>query len=65
MPCVDHDYKNCPAYIELGNGEQCKQAGCQRQKVAFQTSSALFERVHEDLDDFVVPGKTGGRQGTI
>jgi hypothetical protein len=65
MPCVDHDHKNCPAYIELRTGEQCKQPGCQRKKVVFQTSPALFEKVDDDLDTFVIPGKTGGRQGTI
>jgi hypothetical protein len=65
MPCVDHDYRNCPAYIELRNGEQCKQAGCQRRKLPFQTSPALFEHENNDLDDVVIPGKTGGREGTI
>lgn len=65
MPCIDHDYRNCPAYMELRNGEQCKQAGCQRKKLAFQTSPALFEHVDNDLDSVVIPGKTGGREGTI
>jgi hypothetical protein len=65
MPCVDHEHKNCPAYIELSTGQKCKQPGCQRQKVAFQTAPALFEHVDDDLDTFVIPGKTGGRQGTI
>lgn len=65
MPCVDHDYRNCPAYIELGYSEQCKQPGCQRQKAALQTRPALFEHLDDDLDNVVIPGKTGGRQGTI
>ncbi len=65
MPCVDHDYKNCPAYMELRNGEQCKQPGCQRRKAAFQTAPALFAHEHDDLESVVIPGKTGGRQGTI
>ncbi len=65
MPCIDHDYKNCPAYIELGEGEHCKQPGCQRQKAILQSSPPLFERSNNDLEDVVVPGKTGGRQGTI
>jgi hypothetical protein len=51
--------------MELRNGEQCKQTGCQRQKVAFQTRPALFEHENNDLDDVVIPGKTGGREGTI
>jgi hypothetical protein len=51
--------------MELRNGEQCKQAGCQRKKLAFQTSPALFEHVDNDLDSVVIPGKTGGREGTI
>jgi hypothetical protein len=65
MPCVDHDYRNCPAFIELSYGEKCKQLGCQRQKAALQTAPALFEHVVDDLDSVVIPGKTGGRQGTI
>jgi len=59
MPCVDHDYKNCPAYMELRNGEPCKQPGCQRKKVAFQTSPALFEHENNDLDDVAIPGRQG------
>jgi hypothetical protein len=51
--------------MELRNGEQCKQAGCQRKKLPFQNSPALFGHENIDLDDVVIPGKTGGREGTI
>ena len=65
MPCVDHDYKNCPAYIELGAGEKCEQPGCRRQKAVIEKTGALFEGMDNELEDIVIPGKTGGRQGTI
>ncbi|PIF13017.1 hypothetical protein CLU94_5124 [Janthinobacterium sp. 13] len=65
MPCIDHEYKNCPAYIELADGKYCTVPGCQRQKAITQTSKALFEHLNNDLEDVVIPGKTGGRQGTI
>jgi len=65
MPCVDHEFKNCPAYIELGEGEKCPVPGCQRQKAALGTSSTMLDEANDDLEDVVVPGKTGGRQGTI
>jgi hypothetical protein len=65
MPCVDHEYRNCPAYMELADGQKCKQPGCQRHKAFLQTAPALFEHVNDDLDNFVIPGKTGGTQGTI
>lgn len=65
MPCVDHDYRNCPAYMELRFDEQCKQTGCQRKKAPVQTSPALFQHGNDDLESVVIPGKTGGRQGTI
>jgi len=32
MPCIDSDFKNCPAYMELGDGERCPIQGCLRQK---------------------------------
>ena len=65
MPCVDHEYKNCPAYVELGDGEKCKIPGCRRQKAILDTSGVLFEDSNDDLEDVVIPGKSGGRQGTI
>lgn len=65
MPCVDHDYKNCPSYMELGEGEKCAQPGCRRQKAIMDAGGALFEGMDNELEDVVVPGKTGGRQGTI
>lgn len=65
MPCVDHEFKNCPAYIELGDGEHCKVAGCQRQKAILDTSGNLLNGTSDDLEDVVIAGKTGGRQGTI
>ena len=49
MPCVDHDYKNCPAYIELKYGEQCHQTGCQRKKAPVQTSPASVSYAHLTL----------------
>lgn len=65
MPCVDHEFQNCPAYIELGDGEKCLVPGCRRQKAVLDTPSALFDGAIDDLEDVVIPGKTGGRQGTI
>lgn len=65
MSCLDHDFTNCPAYIELAEGEHCKQPGCQRRKVIFQTAERLRDAPSGDLDDVVIPGKTGGRLGTI
>lgn len=65
MPCVDHEFKNCPAYIELGGGEKCLVPGCQRQKAVLDTSDTSLDGTSDDLEDVVVAGKTGGRQGTI
>ena len=65
MPCIDHDYKNCPAYMELGDGEHCKINGCLRHKAILETSASLFEATNADLESIVIAGKTGGRQGTI
>jgi hypothetical protein len=65
MPCVDHEFKNCPAYIELGDGEKCLVPGCQRQKAILETSGTSLDGASDDLEDVVIAGKTGGRQGTI
>jgi len=64
MPCVDHDYKNCPSYIELAEGEKCAVPGCERGKDSSGHSETLFGNA-DDLESNVQPGKTGGRQGTI
>lgn len=65
MPCVDHDFKNCPAYMELGDGQKCPVPGCQRQKTVLDPSGTSLDVTDNDLEDVVIAGKTGGRQGTI
>ena len=65
MPCVNHDYKNCPSYTELGDGEKCKVPGCQLEKGVLESSDAALFEGSDDLENVVIPGKTGGRQGTI
>jgi|GEM_PF-4306443 len=65
MPCIDSDFKNCPAYMELGDGERCPIQGCLRQKIILDTSASLNDARSDDLEPIVIAGKTGGRQGTI
>lgn len=62
---AEHNFKNCPSYVELGDGEKCMVPGCRRQKAVLDTSATLFGETNDDLEDVVIPGKTGGRQGTI
>lgn len=65
MPCVDHDFQNCPAFAELRMGEHCKVPGCERQKAVLGTPDALFDPDGENLEQPVIAGKTGGLKGTI
>ncbi len=65
MPCIDHEFKNCPAYMELGDGEHCKTPGCQRKKDIAVPTSELSLAPGDDLEEIAIAGKTGGRQGTI